>query len=376
MRPIATACLLAGVTVLLYSFQLGQAPLSAAETIQLQQAQKIGGGTPLFFRVDGETWLQPMAVYATALFGALGAGEVAGRAASVLAGAINVALVFAAARMIAGRDWVAIAGAVLLLVTPAHWLLARLGTAAIFPTPFVLAWLIGMLHFFRWDSMRSLALAGAALGAGTYAHPAAPLVMGWLWVMSLAALVAGRRLAARNFVILGAAFAALLVPAAIWFSLYPETYPDTFGRWAILKAHLRMPMDGLRAQINWNTLSNRTTLFWGLLDPSLLFFAGRGQAIAPLLLCSAVLVPLGAVRLMTSGETGTRILVLSAALIPPLVASTFGLPQDLSTVSPMVATAALLAAAGMQGLADRRNRWTWLAGAAVVVSMVQLFGLR
>jgi len=376
MRPIATACLLAGVTVLLYSFQLGRTPLAADESIQLQQAQRVGVATPLFFRVEGETWLQPIAVYATAVVGAVGTGEVAGRAVSVVAGAVNVALVFVAARMIVGRDWIAIAGAVLLLVTPAHWTFARLGTAAIFPVPFVLGWLIAMLHFFRWDSMRSLALGGAALGAGAYTHPAAPLVMLWLWVMSLVALVAARRVAIRNVLTLGAAFAVLLVPAAVWFSLHPDTYPDTFGRWAILKAHLRFPMDGVRAQINWNTLSNRVTLFWGLLDPSFLFFAGRGQVIAPFLLCSALLGPLGLVRVLTSGEIGPRVVLLSAALVPPLMASTFGLPHNLSAAVPMAAVAALVGAAGMPLLAHPRSVWTWLAGAMVAVSVFQLASLR
>jgi len=194
--------------------------------------------------------------------------------------------------------------------------------------------------------------------------------------MSFVALVAARRIAIRNVATVGAAVAVLLVPAAIWFSLHPETYPDTFGRWAILKAHLRFPMEGLRAQINWNTLSNRVTLLWGLLDPSFLYFAGRGQAIAPFLLCSALLVPLGILRVMMSGEIGPRVVLLSAALIPPLMASTFGVPQNLSAAVPMTAAAALLAVAGMPMLADRRSAWTWLAGAAVAVSLIQLASLR
>jgi hypothetical protein len=376
LRPIATACVLAGVTLLLYGFRLGHAPLGAAEAIQLQQALTATASPSLFFHVSGETWLQPLGVYATALVHTLGTGDAAGRLVSVVAGAIDVALAFVAVRMITGRDWIAVAGAFLLLITPAHWTYARLGTDAIFPVPFVLAWLIAILHFFRWDSLRSLALAGLALGAGVYAHPTAPLVMAWLWALSLVALIVARRTPIRNFLIFGLAFVAMFVPLAAWFALHPETYPDTFGRWGILKAHIRFPLDGLRAQVNWNTLSNRATLFWGLLDPSFLFFAGRGQAIAPFLLVSAILVPLGVARALTVMDTATRLLLLSAALVPPVIASTFGLGRDLAPAMPMVAALALLAAVGLQSLADRSRTWLWLTVAAAVAAVVQLAGLR
>jgi hypothetical protein len=377
LRPIVTATLLAGVTLLLYTFRLGAAPLSADEASHLQQALSVSGGsTPLFFHVEGEKWLQPIAVYATALLHAAGAGQMSGRLASALVGAIDVALVLAAARMIFSREWIAVATAGVLLASPAHWMFARLGTDAIFPVPFMLLWLIGMLRFFRWDSPASLALAGASLGIGVYAHQTAPLVMAWLWVMSLVALLAARRTPLRNVAVLMVSFALTLAPLAVWFTLHPTTYMDTFGRWAILKAHIRFPLDGLRAQINWNTLSNRASLFWGMLDPSFLFFATRANPVAPLLLCSALLVPLGVLHLITSAQTGTRVVLLAAALVPPLVASTFGLSQDLGGLVAMTAAVALLAGAGVQSLKDRSTAWTVVTVALVIASVVQLAALR
>ncbi len=370
LQPIITACLLAGVTLLLYGFRIADAPLSPAEIVFVDEAGAIDG-TPLFFHVRDEHWLQPMAVYAHAMTRALGAGDMSGRVASTIVGAADVALVFAVVR-VAGREWIAVVAALVLLFTPAHWTYARLGTDAIFPTPFVLLWLLGLLRYFRWDRASSLALAGAALGLGTYAHQTSPLTMAWLLVMSIAAAIAIRGAGLRPLATLGAPYAALLLPAALWFAQSPASYADTFGRWAVLAAHVRFPLDGLRAQINWNTLSNRASWFWSFLDPSLLFFAARGAAVAPMLACSALLVPLGMLHVIALPERGTRMALLSAAVVPVLVASTFGQPLDLANVTVMTAVAAAFAAAGIDSLKSRSPAWSWLAGVLACASIVQL----
>ena len=52
LRPIATACVLAGITLLLYAFRLSAPPLTPTESVFNTQAQSIRGGhTPLFFHV-------------------------------------------------------------------------------------------------------------------------------------------------------------------------------------------------------------------------------------------------------------------------------------------------------------------------------------
>jgi 4-amino-4-deoxy-L-arabinose transferase-like glycosyltransferase len=371
LQPIVTACLLAGVALLLYGFRIVNAPLNAEETIFVEQARSLDRSTPLFFHVRDERWLQPIAVYAHAFARAVGAGDMSGRVASTIAGAADVALVFAVVRL-AGREWIAVAAALLLLLTPAHWSYARLGTDAIFPAPFVLAWLLGMLKYFQRDRAWALALAGTALGLGTYTHQTAPLTMAWLLALSTAAVIATRGTSVRALAVLIATYAALLLPAALWFAQSPTTYMDTFGRWAILAAHIRFPLDGLRAQINWNTLSNRASLFWSFLDPSFLFFAARGASVAPMLACSAILIPLGALRVLASSERGARIVLLSAGAVPVIIASTFGQPMDFGNAIVMIAIAAVFAAAGLESLKSRSPAWSWVAGASALVSLVQL----
>ena len=371
LQPIITACLLAGVTLLLYGFRIAAEPLSAEETVFVEQARTLGQSTPLFFHVRDERWLQPIAVYAQALARVVGAGDMSGRIASTIAGAANVALVFAVVRL-AAREWIAIAAALLLLMTPAHWTYARLGTDAMFPAPFVLIWLYGTLTYFRRDRARALVLAGGALGLGTYAHQTAPLTMAWLLVLTVIAVIGARGWGWRALAAMVSAYALLLLPAIAWFVQTPGTYMDTFGRWAVLAAHIRFPLDGLRAQINWNTLSNRASLFWSFLDPSFLFFAARGAAVAPMLACSAILIPLGILRVLSSSEPGARIVQLSAVIVPVLIASTFGQPKDLGNAVVLIGTAAVLAASGLESLKARSAAWSWVAGAMALVSIVQL----
>ena len=67
-QPIVTACLLAGLTLLLYGFRLTAAPVTAEESAFNNAAQNVhAGATPLFFHVRDEHWLQPLAVYANAV---------------------------------------------------------------------------------------------------------------------------------------------------------------------------------------------------------------------------------------------------------------------------------------------------------------------
>ena len=375
LRPVATACLLAGVTLLLYGYSIRTTALTADERVFATQSATAFAARPMFFHTGGEQWLQPLAVYAGAALKQVGAGDAAGRVAGTVLGALNVVLVFLVARMLFARTSLALCASLLLLLTPAHWWHAQLGTDAIFPVPFVLLWMLATLRYFQYDAPLMLALAGLSLGVGVYAHPVAPLTMAALWLVTASALAASRRLTVRGVLMLAAGFGIALVPAAVWFVSHPETYPDTFGRWALLKAHARFPLEGLRAQINWNTLSTRASLFWGFLDPSFLFFASPGRLTAPFLLCSLVLVPLGILRTLSLTQPGHRVVLIAAALVPALVASTFGRPQDLSMAVVMPAAAALLAAIGVESLASRHRAIAWIAAACAAISAYQLVSL-
>ena len=348
LQPIATACLLSALTLLLYGFRLTAAPVAPEESAFNQAAQTVRAGTtPLFFHLRDEHWLQPLAVYANGVMRAAGGDDVAGRIASAALGAVDVGLVFLIAQLVTGRTWIGIVAALVLMTTPAHWSLAQRGTDAIFPVPFILLWLWNGLLFLKRDSVQSLAISAAALGVSVYSHPAAPLTAAFLWALTL--VVARRRNRVRLFTAT-LAFGAAWLPAAWWFFRHPATYADTFGRWFIFAAHARDPIAGLQAQINSNTLGVRASLYWGFWDPSWLFFATKDTA-APLLLISLPLIVLGIIGCLRQADRSVGAIVLGAALIVPLAGATLGLPHYLSDAAAVLPILALVSGVGVDYLA-------------------------
>ena len=364
-RPIATACVLAGVALLLFAFHISVAPLSSAEKAVNARAQSIRlGSTPVFFHADGDHWLQPAAVYANAALRAIGGDDVSGRLVSAIAAALGVGLTFAVAQTIAGRAWVGIVAALFLMLTPAYRSYAQLGTEAILPVPLTLLWLWSLLRFFRGDALRALALAAAALGLSVYSHPAAPLTAVLLWILTLT--VARRRNRAR-LLVSTLVFSAAWLPAAAWFFRHFDTYPDTFGRWFIFAAHLRNPLDGLRAFMNPGTFGDRASMYWGFWDPSWLFF-GTANAAAPLLMLAAPFIAIGLFRCLRHLSRETAALVIGTALIVPIAGATFGVSHYLSDAVMALAVMALLAAFGAEqlfALVTRRPLEDHVAMAAV-----------
>jgi hypothetical protein len=347
LRPIATACVLAGTTLLLYAFQITSPSLSPAELVFNNQARSIRvANPPLFFHARDEQWLQPVAVYANAATRVFGGDDVSGRLASAIAAALSAALVFLIAHEITGRAWVSLVAPVMLMLTPAFWTFAQRGTDVMTPVPLILLWLWNVLRFLNKDSLRSLAAAATALGIAVYAHPASPLTAMFLWMLTL---VVARRRNRTRLIVATAVFGATWLPAAAWFFRHPDTYPDTFGRWFVFAAHLRNPLDGLRAFVNPGTLGNRASMYWGFWDPSWLFF-NTSDAAAPLLLIAAPLIALGVFRCTRMISRDIAVLVIGTALLAPLAGATFGVPHFLADAAVVMPILSLLCALGAEQL--------------------------
>jgi hypothetical protein len=363
LRPIATACVLAGLALLLFLFHIGTAPLTRDELAFNAQAQSIRvGQTPLYFHAADDRWLQPVAVYANAGMRAIGASDLAGRLAAAIVAAIGVALTCLIAFEMTGGLWLGVAAGLLLAVTPAYRSFAQLGTDALFPVPLILCWVVNLLQFIKRDSRQSLVTAAAALGLAVYAAPAAPLTAAFLWMLTL--VVARRRNRVKLFwatVMFGASW----LPAAVWFARHFDTYADTFGRWVIFAAHLRNPLDGVRAFINPGTLGDRASKYWGFWDPSWLFFDGKDSS-APLLMLAAPFIAIGIYRIVSRLNGDQKAIVIGAALIAPLAGATFGVPHFIADASVELPMFALLAALGARQLVAWVSRQDALEDRVVV----------
>lgn len=355
LKPILAAGVLAGVGLLLAGYFLRTGAPNPVEQPFNQQAQSVlSGHTPLFFQAGTETWLQPIAVYANAAARAASAGPTAGRIASAIVGAIDISLVFMIAFMIAGTWWAAFGAAFVLLITPAHLAASTSATDAIFPALFVLLWLYGVLTFLTRDTAQALNGAAFALGLCVYSHPSGPLTALFLWMLTLAVV---RRRNRVRLAVASAVFAAMWLPAIGWFYLHPDSYPDTFGRWFVLKAHLRNPVDGLRAFFNPGTLGQRASFFWGFWDPSWLFFFTGHGIMSPLPVIAAPFILIALLR-GRHVSRASMTLVIGAALIAALPGATFGTSLyifDAIAVFPMLVILAGLGVDQLVAVITRRK---------------------
>lgn len=170
-------------------------------------------------------------------------------------------------------------------------------------------------------------------------------------------------------------FAGALIPAAAWLLFHPEAYPDTLGRWALHAAHLRNPMDGLRAVLNWGSLTNRTSVYWELLNPAFLFFPADVSTLSlthgsgPFPFSILLLLPFGAHRIMRHAAPATRVLLLLGLLVAPFAAATFGEDHAIDRALPLAPLMAIVAAFGVDALTTM-GRPVWRAVGIILFLLI------
>lgn len=368
LRPISAACVLAGITLLLYGDRLTAAPIGADEAIILQESQLQGGDEgrrlPMFFHVGDTRWMLPIPVYATAIVRSLGGGDASTRLVTVFVAALDVALISLCAGLLFKSNLALFAAAILLMLTPAHLVFGRFGTDAIYPLPFVLGALLAILNYLETDRPWLPVTAGALLGAGVYTHRSAPLTMAFLMVTCGSALIVNRRVVKPAILMLGG-FVILMLPAAAWIGWHPETYPDTFGRWAIHLAHIRNPLDGVDAFLNRNTLGTRASFYWGFLDPAWLFLSPTAPFLAALLPALAV----GIATWRRRFGPDLTLLIAGGAVVAPLAGSSFGEPGYAAQAAVFLPFAVLLMTAGALH-ALRQPSTSWRFGTVMVALLM------
>lgn len=289
---------------------------------------------PLFLHADGELWLSAIPVYAAAaLITIVPAGANQARWAAASFGAIDILLLYVVVVRCVRLRMVGVFAALVLLLTPSH--LRFSGTAAIdgiWQVPFILGWALGMTVLTQPPSRRArwIVAAGAvSLAASTYTQPSAALMMPLFALVSAFALWRADGWRLRDALPAAMAFAVALLPLLIWFAQFPGSYPDTLGRWVVHPAHLRNPIDWLRALTNWHRVANAVKLFWDFFVPSHLFLAPDAPGLCGMFL-TLTAVPLAfgvreVVRPSDGKDVAARLrpVIVSGCLIGPLAAAMF-----------------------------------------------------
>jgi len=378
-RLLLLVATLALASALLYTTRLGFSPaylMHDESQFALQAASIASSGRdlagrflPIFFaEPEFPAGRDPASIYLTAAALVwLPVSEANVRLPTAALGVLNIVLMFVLARRLFGRDWMALSAAVLLALTPAHFIRSRLLLSPQGSIPFILAWLICLAAFSERAEPRRLAIAAAWLGLGLYTYLACVVMMPVYLLLTM--IVGYRALGPRAAGIAVIAFAIPVIPMAIWYLTHPERVTQVVGAYELAKSAESAPSfdSGLLA------VRAKLGLFWRFFSPEYLFVSGDTSLINSTRLAGlfptsfAVLLPLGLWQLMRARrEIG---LVVLAGLVTAPLASIVSGAIEMNRVLFVIPFAVLTAVYGVEWLVATRAR-AWQALAVVLLLAV------
>jgi 4-amino-4-deoxy-L-arabinose transferase-like glycosyltransferase len=383
LRPAATALALAVATFALYAFHLGRAPIYLAhdEVIFALNARAIaltghdvtGRHWPLYV---GHYWATPLNIYFTALFLRFAAlSETVVRLPTVVVGTIDVVLMYLIARRLFARDATAVAAAALLALTPVHLIHSRLGVDHLYPLPFVMLWLLGLLAFL--DTGRRWMLFGAtlSLGVGFYSYLASVVMMPVFFAVTIVMLAVVQRGPMRTHFVAAAGFVLPLAPLVPWHLRHPTQFAQQLAAYGLYDPARGSPLRGLRSLLSLPSISTRAGVYYNFFNPSLLFLTGdtsivnSTRAAGVFLWPFAVFIPIGVYAILKRRQP-TTLLVLLGFAVSPLAAVAVG-EVMINRALVMVPFAVVIAAVGIEYLLTSAGR-TWRAAAIALLVLAPL----
>jgi 4-amino-4-deoxy-L-arabinose transferase-like glycosyltransferase len=376
--PIA----LAALAILVMAPSLGSAPvylhhdevLTALNGYALASTGHDLNGQRLPLFILTTVWVPPMAMYLRALtFMLVPMSEITTRLPGVFIGVLDVVLTYFVGRRLFGHVRLAALAALLVLLTPAHFIHVRLGVDHVCGVPFTLAFLLGFLKFIERRRLATWFAANLCLGVGMYSYNGSITSMPVFFVLGCGWLFAVHHIRSPRIYVAGlTAFVLPLVPLIFWFVTHPAPIGDLLGFYGVAGS-----VASHSAPV-W--LADRLNIYYYFFNPALLFFQGDSSLIDStredgiFLLPFAVLLPLGAYHILTHRRTSPDHFMLLAFLAAPLG----GIMVDdvkVMRVLAMVPIAAFVATRGVAYLASRGTVAARTAAAVLLVGSVWQFQL-
>jgi 4-amino-4-deoxy-L-arabinose transferase-like glycosyltransferase len=329
----------------------------------------IGRGTdgtflPLYFHIGGVTWYQPTLVYAMALvFRFLPVSEATARLPTVIAGLASIVLMYFVARAIFKRETLAFIAAVLMALTPAHYLMSRQALDYILPVPYVLVWLWCLASFANRPRRWVIGAGVLALGVGFYTYMASVLMMPLYFAMTVAFVAASDVKPKGRYLAETLMFFLPLLPLVPWAHAHPSAYTDQIGRYHIYDAKRFNPLQGLKEFLNYVSLTQRIAMYWGYIGPNYLFVSGGTKLtmttrfVGVFLLPLAVFLPVGIYRMLTTRRDPVSWLLVAGFATAPAAALLVDDPFAIDREMNMLPFGVLLATFGVGCLLSAARLW-------------------
>ncbi len=190
---------------------------------------------PLYFQLpdsfETRMWYQPIAVYAMAAsVKVLPFSESTVRLPMTIAAIIDILLAYCIGRVLFRNEVLAVAAAVLLMLTPAHFSDSRVAMDHHSFLPFVLGWLLCLLLDLERQRPALLFGAGLILGIGLFTYIASYVLMP-VFALFTAVVLYRRHESLRVYALLAGGFLLPVSIGALYIAAHPAVVTDTLWRY-------------------------------------------------------------------------------------------------------------------------------------------------
>ncbi len=325
-------------------------------------------------RYGSEMWFQPMLMYSgAASVKVFGLSEGSIRLPMTLFAIIDIVLIYFIGRRLFHRELPAIAAAVLLAFTPAHYIHGRVAMDFQAPLPFMLAWLLCILTYLEVRKPAWLFGAGLSLGIGLYTYIASYMLMP-VYAMLTGVVLLQRRESAPRYVLLAA---GVLIPAlcAIPFLVtHPTVVRDILWHYDRTQPQGQAAGDLFVQYFGFQRFLDAAVVYARFWSPRFLFINGPNTlwVAGALLLPTAGLLLAGLVRLLRAFSPVT-ILLVGGLLTAPIPASLVGDIDAVHRASNVLPFGVLIAIVGLDTLWSEDRPWA--RGLAFVATFAVAIGL-
>ena len=385
-RERLTAVALAVAALTLYATRLDVSPiyLTHDEVIYARNAYSIaatgrdlsGQFLPISIPVTGTFYATPANIYLTAAFlTVLPLSEITIRLPSVLVGLLCVWLTCLIAQRMLGAPFGLLA-ALILLLTPAHFIHSRLGTDHLYVVACVLAWWAVLARDGTNIRAGRMFMASALLGLSLYTYLGAAITAPACVAITCVWLAMAGRRDGKIYVAAIAGFVVLAIPFVAWHLTHPGQYAQQIRMYALYDSQTLDAAQGARELAAPASVAERGAVYWDYFNPSFLFFAGdtgllngtrySGVFLLPML----ILIPGGILASLMAGGSSRRLLLMLLA-ISPLAAVVVAERYRINRALIMLPVAAVLATIAIEELWRRRG-WAGRWAAIVLIASLPL----
>ncbi len=392
LRPFLTAAIIALGASALYLPNLAGAPYYlnrdemffglTAHSLATTGVDANGHSLPLYtqspMRYGSEMWFQPALMYSAALSVKLfGLTEGTIRLPMTLMAIIDVVLMYLIGRRLFKRELPAIGAAILLAITPAHYIHSRVAMDFQAPLPFVLAWLFCTLVYLDTRRTRWLCAAGLSLGFGLYTYIAAYMWMPVYGVLTVIALLVRREALSRSAVFIGACAIPALMCVPFLIS-HPTVIRDVMWHYDREQPQTAAGTELFLTYFDLERFARAAEVYRRFYSPRFLFIDGPNAlwSAGVFLLPTAGLLVVGLVA--TLHRRGVESLLLLGGLLTAAIpASLVGDLDAIHRASAVLPFAVLIAVAGFDSLWRARtvavNTVAFIAIWAVTIVLASVF---